>query len=207
MSAGGGGPRTSSYAVNQADLQDTFTILTASKTSTTFRSKNDGQPQPDEIRFYGYSQQQQDPGAQSSITSQVTINPGEGATYRRKAFRFTTVLNEEGKMEDEPAYHLFLEGDGEITYNAETNEHFLIPSGVEGVVVGLYPRTPLNPPVWYIDLLSGWFSASTTAGLPRVSVRFELVEDSNSTVTSRKSVESGGQVYNYVYRKSRFQPG
>lgn len=206
MSAGGGA-RAPSYGTNQAFVPDSHTVLTATKTSTSYRSVNDGQPQPDEIRFFGYSQQQADPGAQSSITSQVTINPGLGATYRTKAFRFTTILNEAGKMEGEPPYHLFLEGDGQVLYDAETNSFTLIPTGVEGVTVGLYPRVgDISPPVWYIDLLGGWFSESTTSGSLRVSVTFELVEDSNTTVTSNKSVESGAKVYKYSQKVGRFSP-
>ena len=183
------GGSSSSFAVNGAIMVAQTSIINVVNSTTTYRSKNDGNPQPDSIRLFGFSQSQIDKTAPSIITSRVILTPGKGSPQKQLTFVFTTTLNEEGNMDGEEPFYLFNKGDGEIGVNQETGMGYLIPNGVKSIAIGLYPRTPENPPVWYIEIISPWFSISTMNDTQRVSATFTLMEVGNSEVTSNKVIQ------------------
>jgi hypothetical protein len=191
---GGGGM----YGVNQGFVEDT-TKEAAMDTLLTFFSLNNGQPQPNFLTAWGYSQTQSDPKIPSTIQSEVTIAPGIGAQFPLTTFKFTTTLNEtEG---DFPVYHNFSEGEGIIERDETGKQLFLLPNNTPGVVIRLYGRTPENPPVWSIDIDNGYFSVGTAAGSKRVTLAIKLLLSDDSIVTVKKSVESGAQAYHYTKKK------
>ena len=185
------------FGVNSAFVEDT-TKEAVMDSLLTFFSFNDGQPQPEKLTAWGYSQSQIDPRNPSIITSFVSIIPGTGAEYPQADFYFTTTLNE--TVGEFKTYHNFSAGDGAITRTPppEDKQISLVPNGVLGVVIKLFGRTPENPPVWFIEIDRRYFSLSTAVGSRRVSLAIKLTLSDDSYVTVKKSVENGSQAYFYT---------
>ena len=187
----------SSYAPNGAIVADTSGMVVGQNSVITYRSENDGQPQPAWLGMWGYGQSQQDPGGSSILSNQVLIEPGLGSTRPITSFSFSTILNqdpfhEEGEPKPPPIY-IFDAGDGTVEGN------ILTPNGLagQGVTIRLLGKDAEGPATWFIILDNTWFSKKTEAGSLRFRVTFELLGQVNSNILAKRSVEAGAKVYKY----------
>lgn len=200
MSGGGHLPASIGYPVNGGIIPDTASMLVGQNSVITYRSVNNGQPQPASSEIWGYGQEQVDRGGSSILSNQVIIEPGLGSAKPVTTFNFTTLLNQDpfheaGEPKPPPIY-TFNAGDGTIVGNT------LIPNGLEGqgVTIVLVPKDDYGPATWFIRLETPWFSLTTVSGTQRFRVVFELLGDVNSEILARKAVEAGAKVYSYPQR-------
>jgi hypothetical protein len=191
MAAGGGGAAVN-YAPNSGYVIDTAALVIGTSSVITYIIRNEGGAQPDFYAKFGYAQDQVDPGASSTLSNLVTIEPGRGSTRKLTTFSFTTISNETR----DPKVLNFNAGDGQLL-----PDNILVPTGVEGINIKLDPRNAEGPPAWFIVVDPSWFSTSTVSGTQMFKLTFELLGETNSIVTVGKAVASGASIYKYVPKK------